>query len=295
MAGQKSKSDSNDTSSQVHPTCFVMMPIADTEGYRPGHFGEVYTQLIEPAVNEAGYDCELATSTSSAHMIHLEVVTKVATADLCICDLSTNNPNVLFEYGIRQAFDKPTVLIKDDQTPRIFDVSIFRDIEYDHTLRISNVLAKRAAIVKAIKQTVKGSSDDSQVFSLVKLMNLTRAALPTGEVNRDDARFALLERKLDNIAAQFSDRRLFAGTSFASPNIGRPFQEVGDSVFDFEDCQLTVGRPGLLYTDKKSGQSHVYNTLSDFEREPWWAFLDPVRKRNVLSTLGQRADHFIPF
>lgn len=181
-------------------TCFVMMPISDVEGYPAGHFTEVYKQLIEPAVTDAGYECTLATSTNSAHMIQLEVVTQVATADLCICDLSTNNPNVLFEYGIRQAFDKPTVLIKDDITQRIFDVSIFRDIQYDHTLRITNTIAARAMITKAIKETVDGSGDQKQVFSLVKLMQLTKAAhLPSGEVNRDDARFALLEQKLDRL------------------------------------------------------------------------------------------------
>lgn len=189
-------------------TCFVMMPISDVDDYPVGHFGEVYKQLIEPAVIAAGYQCTLATSTSAAHMIQLEVVTKVATADLCICDLSTNNPNVLFEYGIRQAFDKPTVLIKDDKTRRIFDLSGFRDIEYDHTLRIAKTLEARAKITKAIEDTVNGSGDEEQVFSLVQLMKLTKAALPAGEVNKDDARFELLERKLDHILAQQASMRI---------------------------------------------------------------------------------------
>jgi hypothetical protein len=96
-------------------------------------------------------------------MIQLDVVTKVATADLCICDLSTNNPNVMFEYGIRQAFDKPTVLIKDDRTRRIFDLSGFRDIEYDHTLRIANTLAAREQITKASPTAL------SQISSPIKL------------------------------------------------------------------------------------------------------------------------------
>ncbi len=180
-------------------TCFVMMPISDVEGYPVGHFGEVYTQLIEPAVTAAGYKCELATSTSAAHMIQLEVVTKVATADLCICDMSTKNANVMFEYGIRQAFDKPTVLIKDNRTDRIFDLSGFRDIEYDHTLRIANTLAAREKITTAIRDTVNGADDGKQIFSLVKLMQLTKAAIPTDHVDAQDARFELLNQKLDRL------------------------------------------------------------------------------------------------
>lgn len=181
-------------------TCFVMMPISDVEGYPVGHFGEVYTQLIEPAVTAAGYKCELATSTSAAHMIQLEVVTKVATADLCICDMSTKNANVMFEYGIRQAFDKPTVLIKDNRTDRIFDLSGFRDIEYDHTLRIANTLAAREKITTAIRDTVNGADDGKQIFSLVKLMQLTKAAIPTDHVDAQDARFELLNQKLDRLS-----------------------------------------------------------------------------------------------
>lgn len=192
---------------QEEKTCFVMMPISDTEGYREGHFSEVYEELIVPAVSEAGYQCKLATSTSSAHLIQLEVITQIATAPLCICDLSTNNPNVLFEYGLRQAFDLPTVLIKDDITRRIFDLSGFRDIEYDHTLRIANITSKRKEIARAISHTVQGAADEKQIFSLVRLMNLTKAALPKGVgVDPEDARYELLERKIDGLASAILGR-----------------------------------------------------------------------------------------
>lgn len=104
MAKNRVDTETHTQSGEAVKTCFVMMPVSDVDGCRPGHFREVYEGLIAPAVTDAGYECTLATSKSSAHMIQLDVVTKVVTADLCICDLSTNNPNVLFEYGIRQAF-----------------------------------------------------------------------------------------------------------------------------------------------------------------------------------------------
>lgn len=212
------------TTEKVHKaapkTCFVIMPISDVDGYPSGHFAEVYEELIAPSVTEAAYECHLATTTSSAHMIQLDVVTKVATADLCICDLSTNNPNVLFEYGLRQAFDKPTVLLKDDRTKRIFDLSGFRDIEYDHTLRISNILKTRTEILKAIKDTTDGAKDDSQVFSLVKLMRLTKASIPSGEISPQTAQYELLSRKMDNIGAEMQKLRKESAEKF-SPNVLR--------------------------------------------------------------------------
>lgn len=182
--------------------CFVIMPISDCEGYPAGHFKEVFKDLITPAVEQAGYVCELATTTNSAHLIQLDVVTKVATADLCICDLSTNNPNVLFEYGIRQAFDKPTVLIKDKLTKRIFDLSGFRDIEYDPSLRHSQVVETRELITRAIQHTVDGRDDNSQIFSLVQLMKLTAASIPASELSPADAQMQMLIQKIDDLSSR---------------------------------------------------------------------------------------------
>lgn len=182
-----------------------MMPISDVEGYPAGHFNEVYQQLILPAVEEAGYECHRADSTSSAHMIQLEIVTQAATADLCICDLSTANPNVLFEYGIRQAFDKPTVLIRDDRTRRLFDVIGFRDIEYDANLRIANILTARQRITTAIADTMAGNEDERQVFSLVKLMHLSRAAsLPSANLDPVQAQVQLLSKQIDSLSGKLA-------------------------------------------------------------------------------------------
>ncbi|WP_421423451.1 hypothetical protein [Agrobacterium rosae] len=256
-------------------TCFVIMPISDAEGYPAGHFAEVYKQLIEPAVAAAGYICSLATSSSAAHMIQLEVVTKVATADLVICDLSNNNPNVLFEYGIRQAFDKPTVLIKDDKTRRIFDLTGFRDIEYDHTLRIAKTLAAREAITSAIRDTVVGLDDEEQVFSLVKLMKLTKAALPTGDVSQDDARFTLLEKKLDSIARSM-DHRLFLSSPEQSTRKGgwKYISFFGDRRWEvlFADDRIRV-------VDSKHHSLEEFTDLSSLEQTEFWLSLQPEMMR----------------
>jgi hypothetical protein len=181
-----------------------MMPISDAEGYPIGHFTEVYHQLIRPAVEAAGYECHRADTTNSAHMIQLEIVTLAATADLCICDLSTANPNVLFEYGIRQAFDKPTVLIRDNRTRRLFDVIGFRDIEYDANLRIANTLTARERITSAIADTVDGADDDRQVFSLVKLMQLSAASLPAAGLDPVQAQIQLLSKQIDSLSSRLA-------------------------------------------------------------------------------------------
>ncbi len=275
-------------------TCFVIMPISDVDGYPTGHFNEVYKQLIEPAVTSAGYACSLATSSNSAHMIQLEVVTKVATADLCICDLSTSNPNVLFEYGIRQAFDKPTVLIKDDKTRRIFDLSGFRDIEYDHSLRIANTLAARDSIRAAILDTVNGADDEDQIFSLVKLMKLTKAALPTGEVTKDDARFTLLERKLDSIAVSLSQQRPSVGPgAVVLANTGRSGTAV--TVSGDNRWELRYNDDHVLVLDRKKRELEKFEDVPSLEKTVFWNDLDQAARQNILSMISTHSPNVIPF
>lgn len=269
---------------QTSKNCFVIMPISDAEGYPVGHFNEVYKQLIEPAVNAAGYECSLATSTSAAHMIQLEVVTKVATADLCICDLSTNNPNVLFEYGIRQAFDKPTVLIKDDKTRRIFDLSGFRDIEYDHTLRIANTLNAREAIANAIADTVNGAEDEEQVFSLVNLMKLTKAALPSGEVSQDYARFALLEKKIDSLASQLTVEKK---PSYFTNSGGRVRYKSGYEVLFSSDA--------LQVVHSEHGYKKTFHSQPELETSPLWQDLSSAGRESLLNHIREKSPDFLPF
>ncbi|MDQ1183148.1 hypothetical protein [Agrobacterium larrymoorei] len=275
-------------------TCFVIMPISDVDGYPAGHFNEVYKQLIEPAVTSAGYACSLATTSNSAHMIQLEVVTKVATADLCICDLSNNNPNVLFEYGIRQAFDKPTVLIKDDKTRRIFDLSGFRDIEYDHTLRIANTLAARDSIRAAILDTVMGSTDEDQIFSLVKLMKLTKAALPSGEVTKDDARFTLLEKKLDSIAISLSHQRSMVGPGAVVP-ISKGRSGAVATISGDNRWEIRFSDDSVLLIDLKARKLEKYEDVPSLEKSEFWSGLDNTAKQNILSMISKHSPDVIPF
>jgi hypothetical protein len=58
-------------------------------------------------------------------VIHLDVIKRLVHSPLVLCDLSARNPNVMFELGIRQAFDKPVVLVQDEKTPQIFDIAPF--------------------------------------------------------------------------------------------------------------------------------------------------------------------------
>ncbi len=151
------------------PICFVIMPIADSQGYESNHFNRVYKHLIAPACTQAGFEPIRADEVSSSNMIVVDILKKIVESDLAICDLSSRNPNVLYELGLRQAFNKKTVLIKDNLTTSPFDVSAFRYSEYNSTLRIDHVQNEVNNLAKAIKSTVHSENDINSIVQLLQI------------------------------------------------------------------------------------------------------------------------------
>ncbi len=210
--------------------CFVIMPISDTDGYPKGHFEEVYSELICPAVIAAGFNPTRADKIAASNLIHVDVISRAINAELCICDLSSKNPNVMFEYGIRQAFDKPTVLIKDDKTDRIFDLSGMRDIVYNSDLRIRSIIQKQNEIKKAIEETIAQQGASGQIFSLVQLLSLSKAAqLPESNNTPESAQFQIIQKQLSAL-----QEMMFSGRAAQKPGYRRVFLSKKDMDDSFE-------------------------------------------------------------
>ncbi|MDT0649416.1 hypothetical protein [Autumnicola edwardsiae] len=156
-------------------TCFIIMPISDNSSYAKGHFKRVYDYIIKPACISAGFKPLRADDVLNTNHIALDILKMIISSDMALCDLSNQNPNVLYELGIRQAFNKPVALIKDSKTNRVFDIQGFRDLEYDENLRIDNVkeIVENLAEIMKITYTER----NNQVNSLVKLLGINPAEL----------------------------------------------------------------------------------------------------------------------
>jgi len=156
--------------------CFIIMPISDTEGYPTGHFKHVYDNIISPSCEMAGYKPLRADEVKATNLIHLDILKKLIETPIAICDLSSRNPNVLFELGIRQAFDKPVVLIQEAGTPKIFDIAPLRYLEYSKDMKYHDVLRIQKELKDSIEATAAADSDASSVNSIVKLLALNSPA-----------------------------------------------------------------------------------------------------------------------
>lgn len=107
--------------------------------------------------------------------IVIDILKHIVNSDIAICDLSARNPNVLYELGIRQAFNKPVALIKDSRTQRIFDIQGLRDIEYDDNLRVDKIQAAIDNLAETLINTYENRDND--VNSVVQLLGINPAEL----------------------------------------------------------------------------------------------------------------------
>lgn len=184
------------------PICFVIMPISDVHGYEPGHFGRVYEHILKPAIIAAGYLPVRADDTIKTDYIVVGIIQKIVESEMVICDFSARNPNVMYELGIRHAFNKPVALIKDRRTDKVFDIQGLRYVEYDDSLRIDTVQKDISKITGTIRETATAGAKG--VNSVVQLAGITAAVIPekrqvSGDTQLILSAIAALERRVENV------------------------------------------------------------------------------------------------
>lgn len=185
------------TENQKQKECFIIMPISDSDGYPNGHWSHVYDNIISPSCEMAGYQAKRGDDVKATNLIHLDILKSLIDAPIAICDLSSRNPNVLFELGIRQAFDRPVVLIQEAGTPKIFDIAPLRYLEYSKDMKYHDVLHIQKELKNAIEATAAADGAAGNVNSIVKLMALSNSAnIPDLKGNKEELAFGVIQAEI---------------------------------------------------------------------------------------------------
>lgn len=184
--------------------CFVIMPISDPPDYPAGHFMRVYDHIIKPACERIGVTVNRADDVKSTNYIVIDILQRILASDIVVCDLSARNSNVMYELGIRQAFDKPVVLLKDKITDRVFDIQGLRTIDYDGSLRVDTVSTDITALSTAMEATL--NANENEVNSLVRLLSVPKATVADRKEISPDT--ALILSSMREISQRISELEL---------------------------------------------------------------------------------------
>ncbi len=102
--------------------------------------------------------------------------------------------------GIRQAFDKPVVLIQEEGTEKIFDISPLRILDYSRDMKYHEVIKSQQDISDTITETIKNTTEINHINSIVSLLAINKPALiPEIENGKENFEIRLLREEFKDI------------------------------------------------------------------------------------------------
>ena len=183
--------------------CGIIMPIASMGEYDATHWVRVKA-VLENAIRKAGFEPRIVSDGEAIAVIHGNIVQNLYDDEIVVCDVSGKNPNVMFELGMRLAFDKPTVVVKDDATGYSFDTGPIKHIPYRRDQRFDDVEQFQAELVKSLTATMDAKNSDPKYSPFLRYFrNVTAKKLETEELSQAD----YILRKLDRLERILSGRQ----------------------------------------------------------------------------------------
>ncbi|MGH8566034.1 MAG: hypothetical protein ACREXW_18880 [Gammaproteobacteria bacterium] len=94
---------------------------------------DLFDLIVEPALEKYDFEVIRADKIQTVASITSEIIQLVQNSDLCIIDVTSHNPNVMYECGRRHETGKPYVMLAREGEKLPFDVNTIRTIFYSTT------------------------------------------------------------------------------------------------------------------------------------------------------------------
>jgi hypothetical protein len=148
-------------------TCFVISPIGNDDSETRIRADWVLEEIIEPVFADfTEFRVERADRVALPGLIDEQVIGRILTATICIADLTTLNPNVFYEIGIRHSIGRPIIHIHEESEQIPFDISAYRSIKFSR---------KRVTDIKNARKSLRQAVDAALASNYVIANPVTRA------------------------------------------------------------------------------------------------------------------------
>lgn len=168
--------------------CGLVMPISAIDGCSAEHWQEVRSILVDAvkSINKLDIEIKMVSEADEVGVIQKRIVQSLYNSDIVVCDVSCKNPNVMFELGMRLAFDKPTVIVKDDKTDYTFDTGIIEHIVYPRDLRFSKIIEFKEKFSRKVLATYEQANNPNhstflKSFGQFKVARIDETEVPANQ------------------------------------------------------------------------------------------------------------------
>lgn len=179
-------------------TIGIVAPISDSTKFNAIYTDKHWRDVQTLVKNSTEIEMNLVSESDEAGIIMTKIISNLANLDLIICDVSSKNANVMFELGLRLAFDKPIILIKDELTDYSFDTSPIKHLTYPSNLNYVESINFQEDLEKKI-QAIKNGEVDSYLAHF-KVQRVAKT-LPEEEISEVQA----LHQELNQLFKEVKD------------------------------------------------------------------------------------------
>jgi len=179
-------------------TCFALLPFGVKHDAATGttvDFERVFAEILKPAAERAGLMLVRADSGSiSSSSLTKQVLAGVMSSDLVLADITTADPDVMYELGVRHALNRgPTVLLSASARTPPFDLGYLRIVRYEPR----DVEASRAQLIDVLSFAAR-SSEGSPIYEFFPSLHVDLPAdlQPAATTDAVDAAEATAEANL---------------------------------------------------------------------------------------------------
>lgn len=147
---------------------------------------KTYKNIIQPAVIGSGLQCVRADEIQDSGLIDKSMYALLMNADLVIADISTFNPNAIYELGIRHAV-RPfsTIVIKEEDGKIPFDLDHTRTFKYKHMgddIGVDEAKRCQEELSGMIKHVISNPIVDSPLYEFIN--DIQHPQLSSEEYNK---------------------------------------------------------------------------------------------------------------
>ena len=185
------------------PICGIIMPISSIDNCSETHWKEV-KGIITDAVEAAGFEAQLVSEANDSGIIQKRIVQNLYKNDIVICDVSCKNRNVMFELGMRLAFDKPTIIVMDNMTKYSFDTAPIEHLGYPRDLSYYQILDFKKTLTEKIKGTIDAAKQPDYTTFLKNFGEFQVATIENKKGSLDE----VVLSRLDDMTRQISEIRV---------------------------------------------------------------------------------------
>ena len=193
--------------SKIKKICFVIMGFgkkSDPDLGKTYDLDKTYKHIIRPAVIAAGFECVRADEIKDSGLIDKSMYAFLMQADLVVADITTFNPNAIYELGIRHGVRPYSTIILKEKNGKIpFDLDHNRMCMYSHAgedIGADEVNRCKDYLTNLIKEVASKQQVDSPLYQFIQ--DVTPPILPKKEyqnlinelVEKEKVTFALVEK-----------------------------------------------------------------------------------------------------